>query len=185
MNRRDALTREQLLGVTSQMEKLAQEAASMPATLSDARQIWANTMLAVTGLLDQALGASEALAGSLIWLADGFRSCVDVALRLGTIIQSVTGAAFELLAAHADTVGKVATIAGAALVGYFAGPALIGGILAVVKALRTGLIPALSAVAAGIRAITLAMMANTLGLVIAGISAAVAAAFVFRDQIKN
>lgn len=68
-------------------------------------------------------------------------------------------------------------VAVAALSGFFA-PVIIAGLGAVTFAIGTGMVGA-------VRALTAAMLANPLGLLIAGIAAAVTAAYLFRDQIKQ
>lgn len=81
------------------------------------------------------------------------------------------------LSQHTGDIVPYLAVASAALAGLVA-PALIASIGAVSSAIGVGMV-------AAVRALTAAMMANPLGLLIAGIAAAVTAAFVFRDQIKQ
>jgi tape measure domain-containing protein len=159
------------------LEDVRAEAAEMPATIGDAfTRIQTNTM-ALVGTLDQAWGISGRVAEQMLGMADGIRGAADTMLRLGNIVGAVLGPAFDVLGANMDTIASLAGVAVAALAGFYA-PALISGLWATSTALMTG-------VAGGIKAVTLAMMANPLGLLIAGLAAAVTAAFLFRDQIKQ
>lgn len=159
------------------LEDVRAEAAEMPATIGDAfTRIQTNTM-ALIGTLDQAWGISGRVAEQMLGMADGIRGAADTMLRLGNIVGSVVGPVLDTLAANLDTISSGAGIAVAAMAGFYA-PALISGLWATSTALVTG-------VAGGIKAVTLAMMANPLGLLIAGLAAAVTAAFMFRDEIKQ
>ncbi|WEJ31992.1 tape measure protein [Devosia sp. SD17-2] len=167
------------------LEALRDEAGNMSATLADAGVIWNNVFTEWVGRIDQAWGVTSTLAEKAIELAMAFRETADVVIRVGNIIGSLLGPAFEVLGSNIEMIGQVATVAGAALLGYFAGPTLIAGIGAATTAIVTGLVPALGAVVGGIKAIGLAMMANPLGLLIGGLALAVTAAFTFRDEIKQ
>lgn len=159
------------------LEDVRTEAAEMPATIGDAfTRIQTNT-LALVGTLDQAWGISGRVAEQMLAMADGIRGAADTMLRLGNIVGSVLGPVFDLLGSHMDTIASGAGIAVASLAGFYA-PAAIAGLWSLSAALVTG-------VAGGIKAITLAMLANPLGLLIGGLAAAVTAAFMFRDEIKQ
>lgn len=84
---------------------------------------------------------------------------------------------FDMLVENSDMLLEVATAAGIALATYF-GP----GILA---AMASGLTTLGIVGVAAIRSITVAMMANPLGLLAVGVAAAITAIYVFRDEIKN
>lgn len=68
-------------------------------------------------------------------------------------------------------------VAAAALAGFFA-PAMMAGLASLSVAIGTTLVGA-------VRAVGLAMMANPLGALVAGIAAAIAAIFIFRDNIEE
>ncbi len=159
------------------LEDLRTEAGEMDATLRDAGMIWTNVFTEVVGRVDQVWQATGRLAASSIELAIAFRGTADNLIRIGNIVGAVVGPAFDMLSANMGTITSVAGVAVAAVAGFYA-PAMINGLWATSVALVTG-------VAGGIKAVTLAMLANPLGLLIAGLAAAVTAAFMFRDQIKQ
>lgn len=179
------ITREVMLGITDQLEVLREEAEAMPATLEDGMGIISDAMLQLVGRIDQAMGASEGFAGVLVDIGDAITSMTPYLVSLARIVSDVLGRAFDLLGANIGVLLDVASIAGAALLGFFAGPALIGGITAATVAIVTGFVPALNAVTVAIRGVTAAMMANPLGMIIAAAAAAVTAIFVFRDTIRD
>jgi tape measure domain-containing protein len=157
--------------------ELREEAGQMDATLGDAGVIANNVMTEWVGRIDKAWQASGQLATKVIELALAFRGTADTVIRLGNVVGMVLGPAFDMISANVGTIASGAGIAVAALAGFYA-PTMIGGLWSLSAALVTG-------VAGGIKAITLAMMANPLGMLIAGLAAAVTAAFMFRDQIKQ
>lgn len=159
------------------LEDVREEAAEMPATIADAFTRIATNTTSLIGVLDQAWGVSGRVSEQLLAMADGIRASSDTILRLGNIVGSVLGPAFGLLSENVENITSVAGVAVAALAGFYA-PAVIAGLWSLSTALVTG-------VAGGIRAITLAMMANPIGLLIGGLAAAVTAAFMFRDKIKQ
>lgn len=161
----------------NRLDELREEAGAMDATLADAGTIWNNVFSEVVGRIDQAFQITGKLAASAIEAAVAFRGTADVLIRVGNILGSVVGPALDLIGSNIDTIGSLAGIAVAAMAGFYA-PAMIGGLWSLSAALVTG-------VAGGIKAITLAMLANPLGLLIGGLAAAVTAAFMFRDQIKQ
>lgn len=159
------------------LEDVREEASKMPATIGDAfTRIQTNTT-ALVGTLDQAWGISGLVAEQLLGMADGIRASADTYLRLGNIVASVVGPAFDLVSASLNAITTAAPIAVAAVAGFYA-PAMVGGLWATATALVTG-------VAGGIKAVTLAMMANPIGLLIGGLALGVTAAFMFRDEIKQ
>lgn len=170
--------------LTGSLEQLRAEAAEMPATIGDAFTRIQNNTTALIGTLDQAWGISGRVAEQMLAFADGILVAADVMLRLGNIAGAVFGPAFDAIGASLDTVTQLAGVAIAGLAGFYA-PVLIGGIGALVTSLSAGLLPALGAVATAIKGIGIAMLANPLGLLIGGLAAAVTAAFLFRDEIKQ
>lgn len=159
------------------LDQVREEAAEMPATIGDAfTRIQTNTT-ALVGTLDQAWGVSGRVAEQMLAMADGIRASADTYLRLGNIVEAVVGPAFDLLSANMDLVGKVSAIAFAGIAGFYA-PATIHGVWALATAISSGVVGALKSVA-------LVMMANPITLFIAGLTAGVTAAFIFRDEIKQ
>lgn len=159
------------------LEQLREEAGNMPATLTDAGMIWNNVFNEVVGRVDQAWQATGRLAASSIELAIAFRGTADNLIRIGNIVGTVVGPAFDMLGANIGIITSVAGVAVAAMAGFYA-PAMIGGLWTTSAALVTG-------IAGGINTITAAMLRNPLGLLISGLAAAVTAAYLFRDQIKQ
>jgi tape measure domain-containing protein len=157
--------------------ELREEAGQMDATLGDAGVIANNVMTEWVGRIDKAWQASGHLATKVIELALAFRGTADTVIQLGNVVGMVLGPAFDMIGANMGTIASLAGVAVAALAGFYA-PALMSGLWATSTALVTG-------VAGGIKAVTVAMLANPLGLLVAGLAAAVTAAFLFRDQIKQ
>lgn len=117
------ITTKDMAGVTSQLEKLRKEADSMQATVGDAMQLLRDAMLQYVGGADQASQMSARLAESIIAVADNFGTVADTALQLATVIAgALTGRAIA---------GLVGTL-----------PAAVGGVMALVTALRAGTLTA-------------------------------------------
>lgn len=164
------ITRDVMMGVTSQMERLREEAAEMPATIADGVTILGDSLFGLVGRVDQAVGASGAFAEMLIGVGDMLVSVTPGIVELAVAVSSGLAGAFT-------TVAPIIGVAAVALAG-FAAPAVLASIGSLTVALGSGLVGA-------IRAVTAAMMANPIGLLVAAIAGAVAAAYLFRDQIKQ
>ena len=127
--------------------------------------------------------ASRAFAQQAPQLLSGFGT---LGVVLGTVAAVAVplagnfidlGAAAQKLGSSIETVGPYALAATAALAGFYA-PSLLSGIAATTTAIGTGLVGA-------IKGVTAAMMANPLGLLVAGVAAAAVALFAFRDDVKQ
>lgn len=116
-------------------------------------------LLSGFGLVGAILGTVAAVA---IPLAGYFLSSADAMGSLSSAIQPIA---------------PYAAVATAALAGFYA-PSLLAGIATTSSAIGVGLV-------GSIRAVTAAMMANPLGLIVAGVAAAAVAIFAFRDDIKQ
>jgi tape measure domain-containing protein len=163
--------------LTSNLAELRIEAGEMAATLGDAGAIATNVLTEWVGRIDQAWGVSGRLADKTIEVALSFRDTADTVIRLGNVVGAILGPGLDAVGNSLGSVAQYAGIATAALAGFYA-PALVGGIGSLTVAIGAGLVGA-------IRAVGVAMMANPLGLFIAAIAAAVTAAFMFRDEIKQ
>lgn len=154
------------------LDVLREQAAEMPATMEDASVRIGTNVTALVGSIDQATGASGNFATSLIGLADSINANTDNFVRAAVTIQTVFGQAIETAISMVGGLGiqfdgtSMLIIAGA------------GAASLVVTALGGVILNTISA-------ITVALMANPFALLIAGIGAAVAAAFIFRDEIKQ
>lgn len=155
------------------LEDVRKEAELMPATISDGFTRINNNLLEFIGRLDQASGASSAIAELLLGFADGIRTAGDYLIRFGTLVAP----AFNVLTSALASVAQYADIAVAAIAGFYA-PAVLGGIALLTRALAVGLVGAL-------RAVAVAMMANPIGAVTAILVGAGYAAYKFRDQLSN
>lgn len=82
------ITRKELIGITSQLAKLREEADGMQATISDAFVLMKNALLEYIGGADQAQGASRQFAEAIILVADNFELVGDTAVKLGFVIAS-------------------------------------------------------------------------------------------------
>jgi len=117
------ITTREMYGVTSQLKKLREEADGMAATVGDAMQLLRDAMLQYVGGADQASQMSARLAESIILVADNFGTVADTALQLAAVIAgALTGRAIA---------GLIGTL-----------PAVVGGVSALVTALRAGTLTA-------------------------------------------
>ncbi|MDR6431005.1 tape measure protein [Brucella pseudogrignonensis] len=132
-------------GLSSQMEKLRQEAADMPATIGDGFTLLNNALLQYVGNADSAAGVSAKISEALVMIADNFDKVADNGLRLAGVIagalvgRSLLGMIHTLglgitalgqlrkALAAAQTMGGLATAFGG--LGAAAGPVgmIIGG----------------------------------------------------------
>lgn len=127
--------------------------------------------------------ATRAFAQQLPQLLVGFGTlgavigaAAAVAIPLGGAFLNAAGGAGKLGEA-VSTIAPYAVTATAALAGFYA-PTILAGLATTTSAVGVGLVGA-------IRAVTAAMMANPLGLLVAGVAAAAVAIFAFRDDIKK
>lgn len=134
-----------------------QVASGTSATRAFAQQ--APQLLSGFGAVGAVLGTVAAIA---VPLAGAFLANSNAASGLGQAIS---------------TIAPYAAVATAALAGFYA-PSLLAGLATTTSAIGTGLVGA-------IRGVTAAMMANPLGLLVAGLAAAAVALFAFRDDIKQ
>lgn len=173
------ITTDVMFGVTSQLEQLRTEADNMPATLADASIAWEKAFQVIIGTTDTALGATQGLALMSVDLARAFEGQAETIatffLATQTVIGNVTSAVSGALSAiNTGVSGSEAAMIAA------------GGAAAYLATVMAGsLVGALGAVAGAIRAVTVAMMANPIGLLVVAAGAAITAMFLFRDQIKQ
>ena len=144
--------RRELLGITSQMAKLRDEAAEMPGTIQDGFLLLNNALLEYVGRGDDAVGMSGRIAEALTIIADNFDTAADAGLKLAAVLAAgmlgrsiigmvarlgtATGALVQFTAAlrAATSVGSVtAAISGlsaaAGPLGMIFGGLLAGGVL--------------------------------------------------------
>jgi tape measure domain-containing protein len=80
------ITSKDILGITSQLEKLREEADSMPATIGDAFTLLGNSILTMVGQFDQARDGSSRVAEAIIWVADAMNTgAISVERLLGQV----------------------------------------------------------------------------------------------------
>ncbi len=143
MGQAGKITTKEMYGVTSQLEKLREEADGMAATIGDAMQLLRDSMLQYVGGADQASQTSARLAEQIIKLADNFGDVADVAVELATVLAGA--------------------LAGRAVLGMAAAlPKASGAVMALITAMRAGTLTAAGFAAA----------LGPIGLVLGGISAA-------------
>lgn len=176
MGAKGEITAQKMAGVTSQLEKLRTEAEEMPATIGDAMTLWNDALLVVVGTMDRATGASEGLATFLVDLADKFRNSADTAATLAIMVKEMLGSAIS------SVTGLFSGLMSSSDASMAAMAAGIG--VATAAAVKLSVVMATQVVGA-IRLVTAAMMANPLGLFVAGVAAAISAAYLFRDKIKE
>lgn len=72
--------------LVSQLEKLREEADRMPPTIADALQKIDNALLETVGRLDEATGASAAIADGLVFVAENAEALIPIIGGLATVI---------------------------------------------------------------------------------------------------
>lgn len=164
------ITREVMLGVTSQLEALRDEAADMPATLADGATIMGDSFLQLTGRVDQALGTSESFAGVMVGIGDTVVALTPLIVSLATAVGDGLTVAFDVL-------GPSAAIAVAAITPLVAA-SLLSGIGSLAAMIAGPLVAALGSVNA-------ILMANPILGWIGAFAAVITAVVVFRDEIEN
>lgn len=144
------------------LDDLRERAGEMPATIEDAFVRIRTNLTAFVGTLDKASGASEMLAGALISVADGILWLRDRFIDLVNNLDQIAEAAATVGVALTLAFSRAALTALATSFGWFVG-----------------------AVLTGLGAIKAAVIANPLGALATAITAAVTAAYYFRDEIQN
>lgn len=147
--------------------EIAAEFALMAPTVGDSIQVLSDSFMKFVGELDQSLGITQGLASAILFLAQ-----------------------------HMETLGQVAAVVAIALAAAFA-VSLVGQIAAVVSqviALEMALgatstasalfSAALKVVQGGVRALTAAIAANPIGLLLVAITTIIGYLYVFRDEIS-
>lgn len=160
-------------GLINSLDQLRSEAAKMPATIADSFVRVQNNVTELVGNVDKATGASSALAETVLGFADGIRSASGNIVSFSTMLVP----ALSLAASAVLAIAKQADIAIVALSGFFA-PALIGGVALLTKALAFGLVGA-------IKAVTVAIMANPIGLLVATLGVAVYAWYEYGKTARD
>lgn len=155
------------------LDDVRDRAGEMPATIGDAFTRIQNNLTEFVGRIDKASGASSAMAEVILRFADRIRTAGDYVIAFGQWAEP----AFTMVGSALSSVTQYADIATAAIGGFFA-PALIGGVGLLASSLAVGLVGA-------IKAVTAAMMANPIGLLVGALTAAAYAVYKFRDDIKQ
>lgn len=76
--------------LTSQMEKLREEAEAMPATIGDGFTLMGNSVLEFVGRMDQATGISAAVSAALVGAADSMRDITSDAEKLNAVMGDMS-----------------------------------------------------------------------------------------------
>ncbi|MDR2309789.1 MAG: tape measure protein [Brucellaceae bacterium] len=162
--------------LTKNLEDLREKANEMPATMQDAATAWGNAFTTIIGTVDQAMGSSGALGQALYDLG------VQVGQSAGTIAQAFV--TMQMLG------GQAIDILSGALGGMFddfdTGAAMIiGGVGLATSALIGLSATIMGPVLGAFAALTAAIMANPLGLLIGALATVTTAAYLFRDEISQ
>lgn len=165
-----------IAGPIESLELLRKQAGDMPATVGDALQRIGTNFQAMVGRVDQATGSSERFASSLIGLADLLRAGTEDIVRAALVIQVGLNAAFDMASVAVGALGvsfdgaSALIVAGAGAAGF--------AVTALTGAITMGLLKALAA-------LSLTLLANPFALFIGGITAAVTASYLFRNEIAD
>lgn len=77
MGEQGKITTDVMYGVTSELERLREEAGNMPATVSDGLVLLKDAVMVFVGEADKAVGSSAALAEALIAISDAVRNAPE------------------------------------------------------------------------------------------------------------
>ena len=80
--------RNEILGITKEMEKLRREADEMPTTIQDGFMLLNNALLEYVGRGDDAVGMSGRIAEALTVIADNFDTVADAGLKLAAVLAA-------------------------------------------------------------------------------------------------
>lgn len=104
MGEQGKITRAEMLNVTSQLEKLREEAGEMPATIADGMGILSDAVFQLVGRLDQTTGASSSFATMLIAVGDAITASTAGILQFAQVAMASLGPSFESMGASINTV---------------------------------------------------------------------------------
>lgn len=162
--------------LTKNLEDLREKAGEMPATMQDAATAWSNAFTTIVGTVDQATGASGALGQALYDLGYQVAEQAGIIAQAFVAMQMIGSQAIEAISMTFSGMfgdfdaGSAMIIAGAGL----AGTALVG--------LSTII---LGPVVGAFAAMTAAILANPIGLLVGALAAAGAALYLFGGQINQ
>ena len=115
MGNEGRITSQDMFNVTNQLEQLRAEADAMPATLQDSFVLLGNAVMQFVGQADQASGATGALAGDIISLADSIERMAenlrDGDTPLMRLIDNLAAISREIGLLSTETDETVATVA--------------------------------------------------------------------------
>lgn len=116
------------------LEDVRERAGEMPATISDAFVRIGTNFTALIGTMDQMTGASSAVAGAIIWVADGIRSLSQSAevLQRAMIYAGTAATAFGVYYAGAMALAAASTWTLNGALTFLRAALLRTGILAIV-----------------------------------------------------
>lgn len=141
-------------------------AAGMSLTVESSLTVLQNSFTRLVGTIDTQFGVSSGIASAI----------QSLGLLLDRLADKVDGFS-SFVRRHMREIAAATVLVGTAITVAF-GPAIIGAAIAGIASLS-------SAVIAAVTAMTVALAANPIGAIVVAISAAITAAYVFRDEIKN
>lgn len=155
--------------IINPLEEVRKAAGEMPATIGDAMTRIQTNFLGLVGRVDQATGSSQNFAAMMLGLADRIGQATDNAVRLAVTIQTLARDAIDpLLGMISNMTGGLDGVSIAIMAASGAGAALA---LVVGKTLVSSFL-----------ALNAAILANPIGLLVTAFGAALAAAYMFRDE---
>ncbi len=81
------ITTDKMYGMTSQLQKLRDEADAMPATIGDAFLLIGNSLLEFVGRVDKAVGTSSTISEALIGVADAIKGAIEPTIQAAKILS--------------------------------------------------------------------------------------------------
>ena len=108
------------------LERLREEADSMPATIGDAFTLMGNAALMLVGKWDQILGASSSVATALIMVADNIERIAAIGLAFAAVMGTRWVAAFVLARVATFSLAGALTVLRAAIIRTGIGALIVG-----------------------------------------------------------
>lgn len=147
--------------------EIAAEFAQMAPTVGDSIQVLSDSFMRLLGEIDQSLGITQGLASAILFLAQNLETLAGIAAVVATAFAAMFTA--SLITSIAATVSQVIALEMAL------------GATSTASALFSA---ALKMAQGGVRALTAAIAANPLGLLLVSLTTIISSLYIFRDEIS-
>lgn len=169
--------------LTKPIVELREQAGDMPATMSDAATGVKNAFLTIVGTIDAATGSSGALAQSIYDMSYQVSAYAGVMAQVAVTVQTVFANAWDSVTTFiGNLTGGLSKLAS----GFNTNGALMAAGIGLATTAALGLASALiGPVVGAITAVGAAVLLNPLGLLVGAFATVTAAAFIFRDELRD